>query len=103
MKLIKPFRGVPNGAFYPVDYAKGDECPKELEDAAREAGVLPNKESKQSRQQSNPPESPKLSANDDNPLQTDNDDDKQQNGGENPNGEQQNGGQPNDGENGEQS
>ncbi|UOP05331.1 hypothetical protein [Conchiformibius kuhniae] len=40
MKLIKPFYGVPDGAFYPVHYQKGDECPPELEEAAREAGCL---------------------------------------------------------------
>lgn len=43
MKLIKDFHGVPNGAFYPVLYPKGDECPPELEDAAREAGCLKTK------------------------------------------------------------
>lgn len=103
MKLIKPFRGVPNGAFYPVDYAKGDDCPKELEDAAREVGALPSKESKPTKQQNNPPEPPKPSANDGNPPPTDNNDGEQQNGGENPNGELQNGGEsPNGGENGGQ-
>lgn len=65
MKLTKDFRGVPNGAFYPVYYAKGDECPKELEEAAREAGALPAKTSKppkndgntvaNEQSQSNPP------------------------------------------------
>ena len=36
----KPFQGVPNGEVYPVQYAPGDECPPELEDAAAEAGAL---------------------------------------------------------------
>lgn len=86
MKLIKPFRGVPNGAFYPVDYAKGDDCPKELEEAAREAGALPNKESK--RNQAEPPNPPKQ------------DDGEQSNNGEN--GDTPDGEQPDGGANGEQ-
>lgn len=40
MKLKKAMRGVPNGAIYPVDYDKGDDCPDELVDAARELGCL---------------------------------------------------------------
>lgn len=39
-KLIKLFRGVPNGAIYPVEYQTGDECPEELEAGARELGAL---------------------------------------------------------------
>lgn len=39
-KLIKLFRGVPNGAIYPVEYQPGDECPEELEAGARELGAL---------------------------------------------------------------
>lgn len=39
-KLIKAFRGVPDGEIYPVGYAVGDECPKELEAAAMELGAL---------------------------------------------------------------
>lgn len=34
MKFIKPFKGVPDGEIYPVDYAAGDECPPELLDSA---------------------------------------------------------------------
>lgn len=94
MKLIKPFRGVPNGEFYPIDYAKGDDCPKELEEAAREAGALPNKESKR-----NQAELPKSPANDDNPPKQD--DGEQSNNGEN--GDTPDGEQPNDGTNSEQS
>lgn len=33
-KLTKPFRGVPNGEIYPVEYHAGDECPPELEAGA---------------------------------------------------------------------
>jgi len=40
MKLIKPFRGVPNGEIYPVDYKPGDECPVELLDAAIHFGAV---------------------------------------------------------------
>ena len=35
MKFIKPFKGVPNGEFYPVEYKIGDECPPELLEAAQ--------------------------------------------------------------------
>ena len=40
MKLTKTFKGVPNGAIYPVAYKPDDECPPELEAAALELGVL---------------------------------------------------------------
>ena len=40
MKFIKPFRGVPNGRIYPVQFEVGDECPPELETAARAENVL---------------------------------------------------------------
>jgi hypothetical protein len=30
MKFTKPFRGVPDGQIYPVNYQAGDECPSEL-------------------------------------------------------------------------
>lgn len=40
MKLIKPFKGVPAGEIYPVEYEPGDECPPELEAGARELGAL---------------------------------------------------------------
>lgn len=39
-KLTKPFRGVPNGEIYPVEYKAGDECPPELEAGARASGAL---------------------------------------------------------------
>lgn len=42
MKLIQPFRGVPNGEIYPVDYKPGDECPEELVAAATALGALPD-------------------------------------------------------------
>lgn len=40
MKFDKPFKGVPDGAIYPVDYEPGDECPPELLDAAKELGAV---------------------------------------------------------------
>lgn len=46
MKFTKPFRGVPDGAIYPVEYAPGDECPAELLDAAKSLGVVDVKEPK---------------------------------------------------------
>ncbi|MBB5875889.1 hypothetical protein [Xanthomonas sp. 3498] len=39
-KLIKPFRGVPDGQIYPVEFAAGDECPPELEAGALEVGAI---------------------------------------------------------------
>lgn len=42
-KFNKPFRGVPNGEIYGREFAQGDECPHELEQAAREAGALESK------------------------------------------------------------
>lgn len=39
-KFSKAFRGVPAGKIYPQDYAAGDDCPPELEAAARDAGAL---------------------------------------------------------------
>lgn len=39
-KFAKPFHGVPNGAIYPVEYTTGEECPQELEAAARALGAL---------------------------------------------------------------
>ena len=40
MKFAKPFRGVKAGEIYPVDFVPGDDCPPELEEAARACGVL---------------------------------------------------------------
>ncbi|WP_257624521.1 HeH/LEM domain-containing protein [Variovorax boronicumulans] len=40
MKLTKPFKGVPDGEIYPVEYQPGDECPKELEAGALSLGAL---------------------------------------------------------------
>lgn len=45
-KLIKPFRGVPNGEIYPKQYEAGDECPQELEAGAAEIGALEGSEEK---------------------------------------------------------
>lgn len=42
-KFSKAFRGVPNGEIYGRDFAPGDECPPELEDAARSLGALDEK------------------------------------------------------------
>jgi hypothetical protein len=39
-KLTRPFRGVPNGEIYPVEYKVGDECPPELEAGAFALGAL---------------------------------------------------------------
>lgn len=39
-KFTKPFKGVPNGAIYPIQYAVGDECPPELEAGARSLGAI---------------------------------------------------------------
>lgn len=40
MKFIKPFKGVKSGDIYPTDFAKGDECPPELEGAALQCGAV---------------------------------------------------------------
>ncbi|WP_117310039.1 hypothetical protein [Stenotrophomonas sp. G4] len=39
-KLIKPFRGVPEGKIYPIQFAAGDVCPPELEAGALSVGAL---------------------------------------------------------------
>lgn len=39
-KFRKAFAGVPAGEIYPVEYAKGEECPPELLDAAIELGAV---------------------------------------------------------------
>lgn len=39
-KFIKPFRGVPEGEIYPVEYVVDDECPPELEAGALSVGAL---------------------------------------------------------------
>lgn len=43
MKFTKTFKGVPDGDIYPVEYQPGDECPPELEQAARELEALDGK------------------------------------------------------------
>jgi hypothetical protein len=40
MKFSKPFRGVPDGEIYPVDYEAGNECPPELLASAIELEVV---------------------------------------------------------------
>lgn len=41
MKFRKSgFLGVPNGEIYPREFAKGEECPPELEAAAIEVGAV---------------------------------------------------------------
>lgn len=40
MKFTKPFRGVPDGEIYPVDYEVGAECPPELEAGAKSLGAI---------------------------------------------------------------
>lgn len=42
-KFIKPFLGCPLQVIHPIAFGIGDECPKELEDAARATGSLPPK------------------------------------------------------------
>lgn len=49
-KFSKPFRGVPDGEIYPVEYKAGDECPKELEAAARSLGALATAAKKQAKE-----------------------------------------------------
>ena len=39
-KLIREFDGVPAGEIYPVTFKAGDECPPELEAAARAVGAI---------------------------------------------------------------
>jgi hypothetical protein len=39
-RLTKPLLGVAHGEIYPRWYQAGDECPPELEQAAREIGAL---------------------------------------------------------------
>ena len=39
-KLTKPLFGVPNGEIYPREIAAGEDCPPELEAAARDIGAL---------------------------------------------------------------
>lgn len=39
-KFIKPFRGVPEGEIYPVQFVVGDDCPPELEAGALSVGAL---------------------------------------------------------------
>ncbi|WP_295516230.1 hypothetical protein [uncultured Stenotrophomonas sp.] len=38
--FIKPFRGVPKGEIYPVQFAVGDPCPPELESGALSVGAI---------------------------------------------------------------
>lgn len=40
-KFTKSFSGVVAGDIYPTDFEKGEECPAELVEAAKEAGALP--------------------------------------------------------------
>lgn len=41
MKFIKDgFKGVVNGEVYPREFAKGEECPEELEQAAEALGYI---------------------------------------------------------------
>lgn len=45
-KVIKTFQGVPAGEIYPKEFVEGDECPAELEDAAKELNALEGFEKK---------------------------------------------------------
>ncbi|HEV8035970.1 hypothetical protein [Yoonia sp.] len=40
MKFIKPFYGVKAGEIYPHQFKAGDDCPPELEAAAKSVGAL---------------------------------------------------------------
>lgn len=40
MKFIKSFYGVTAGEIYPREFAAGDDCPPELEAAAKSVGAL---------------------------------------------------------------
>jgi hypothetical protein len=40
MKFIKPFKGATSGNAFAQDFAIGDECPSDLEDAAVEDGAI---------------------------------------------------------------
>lgn len=46
MKFTKPFKGVPDGEVYPVDYEPGQDCPPELEAGAQAMGALGDDKSK---------------------------------------------------------
>ncbi len=39
-KFTKAFRGVKKGEIYPTQFKVGDECPPELESAAKSLGVI---------------------------------------------------------------
>lgn len=49
MKLIAPIFAVWPGEVYPREIPAGEECPADLEQAAREAGALDDAESKPRR------------------------------------------------------
>lgn len=40
MKFVKPFYGCKKGEIYPTRFEVGDECPPELEAAARSVGAI---------------------------------------------------------------
>lgn len=43
MKFTKPFLGVKAGEVYPTEFKPGDECPPELQDAAKSVGAVEGK------------------------------------------------------------
>jgi hypothetical protein len=47
MKFSKAFSGVVDGDVYPTEFKKGQDCPKELETAATDAGAIGEKSAKQ--------------------------------------------------------
>jgi hypothetical protein len=49
MKFKVEWTGVKAGEIYPTEFAPGDECPPELEAAARECGVLAESEAPKAR------------------------------------------------------
>ncbi|WP_167670706.1 hypothetical protein [Allopusillimonas ginsengisoli] len=46
MKFVKPFYGCKAGDVYPTKFAAGDECPPELERAAKSTDALESGQSK---------------------------------------------------------
>ncbi len=46
MKFTAPFYGVRSGEIYPVHFAPGEDCPPELQEAARLTGAINAQNSK---------------------------------------------------------
>ena len=50
-KLLKSITGVREGEVYPVEIKAGEECPPELEEAARALGALPEDKAERAPEQ----------------------------------------------------